>query len=371
MRVAIDSGPTLSGHSVRGVGTYAKELINNLKKLQSKAYSLNINAFDFSRNSRLIFTDYDVVHFTAFSIFERSLPFRLPENSVVTIHDMIPLIYPRNYPGGIRGNINWQIQKKILKKAKAIIANSETTKKDIIRFTDIDPQKVHVTHLSYRSFIRKISKLELPKIRKKLNLPARFVLYVGDVNYNKNLVSLVKACQKIDIPLVICGKAAAEVDKQAIYGSIKGFRDHLRRVFNTYHPEIAHLKNLIEEFSRSKNVYRLGYVEDKTLNCIYNLATVYCQPSYYEGFGMPVAEAMSVGTPVVCAKTQALVEVAGKSAVYFDPHDVDDLVSKLSEVLCNSLLRSNMIKEGLKISEKYSWGKTALDTLKVYNLIQK
>jgi glycosyltransferase involved in cell wall biosynthesis len=113
-------------------------------------------------------------------------------------------------------------------------------------------------------------------------------------------------------------------------------------------------------------VLKLGFVSDEDLNKLFNLAYIYVQPSYYEGFGMPPLEAMAVGCPVVCSKTQALVEVCDDACLYFDPNNIDELVEKIKVFSSDIKKRNEYIKKGYEQVKKYSWEKTMKGTLDVY-----
>jgi glycosyltransferase involved in cell wall biosynthesis len=255
---------------------------------------IQIAEVDFSKED---LSKFDIVHYQYFRPYFRDLPFTKPAKKVVlTIHDLIPLVYPNHYPSGIKGNINFALNRYLIKKnVDVIITISETSKKDICRFLGVDPKIVHVVYLASKPKFKKleISNLKL-EIVKRYSLPDRFALYVGDVNYNKNIPNLVKACKVAIIPLVICGKQAKEVEKQ-----------------NLDHPELVHLKNI-----DWAGVSRLGFVPDSDLASIYSMAKVYIQPSFYEGFGLPALEAVTCGTPVALAKSQCMVEVLGDDFTY-------------------------------------------------------
>jgi glycosyltransferase involved in cell wall biosynthesis len=317
-KIAVDSGPLTSGDSLRGIGTYTRELLK----------ALNMEGVDTSKED---LSKFDVVHFTRFNPFRISLPFTKPKNTkfVLTIYDLIPLIYPKNYPSGIKGWFKWQINKFLIKSnVDAIITISETSKKDICRFLGVDPKMVFVTYLAPREIFKKVSN---PSYQ---GLPKRFAFYVGDANYNKNIGVLVEACKIANIPLVIAGKQAVEVEKMDLK-----------------HPELSHLKRI-----DWLGVIRLGYVSDSDLVKIYNLAAVYVQPSLYEGFGLPVLEALACGTPTVATKTQCLVEVLGDNFKYVDPKDPKDMAS--------GILDPNL---KFNLPRVYSWERTAKETMEVYN----
>ena len=317
LKIAIDSGPLSSGHAVRGIGVYTRELLKALK----------IEGVDLTKTD---VTQYDVVHFTSFKPFEISLPFSKPAGVkfALTIYDLIPLVYPDHYPSGIRGWVKWQMNKYLIKKnIDTIVTISETSKKDICRFLGVDPKMVHVIYLAPRNIFKKM------EVTKHYELPERFALYVGDVNYNKNIPVLVKACKIAKIPLVIAGKQAKEIENQDL--------DHI---------ELKHLKNI-----DWAGVIRLGFVPDEDLAAIYNLATVYVQPSLYEGFGLPALEAVACGTPVAVAKSQCMVEVLGDDFSYCDPND--------AKSMAKAVLNPNLNK---KLPRAYSWEKTAKETMKVY-----
>ncbi|HKB88313.1 MAG TPA: glycosyltransferase family 1 protein [Patescibacteria group bacterium] len=317
MKIAIDSGPLSSGDSVRGIGVYTRELLKALK----------MDGVDVSRED---LSKYDVVHFTRFNPFFIAIPFVKPENAkfVLTIYDLIPLIYPSHYPPGVKGKINWLINKYLINKnIDAIITISETSKKDICRFLGVKPEIVHVIYLAPRAIFKK------QEVIKRYSLPKHFALYVGDVNYNKNIPNLVKACEIARIPLVIAGKQAKEIQSMDLN-----------------HSELNHLKNI-----NWSNVVRLGFVPDDDLVNIYNLASVYVQPSLYEGFGLPVLEAIACTTPVVVTKNQCLVEILGDDFKYVNAYNSEDIA--------RGIIKPNINK---KLTREYSWEMTAKETIKVY-----
>lgn len=258
--------------------------------------------------------------------------------------------------------------KNKVKNVDAITTISETSKKDIVRFLKVPAEKVHVIYLAPSESFSKIrNNKELIKVRTKYNLPMKFVLYMGDVNYNKNLPTLLEACKIAGIELVICGKQAREVSNGNWVVS-SGPRDLIRKLLNQPHPELAHLA-ILKDLLNNKGVHCLGFVPEEDLEGIFKLAEVYCQPSYYEGFGLPVLVAMSVGCPVVIAKTNSLVEIAGGAALIADPQNASDFADKINSVVKDANLRAHLIREGEKRVKEFSWEKCAKETIEVYKIV--
>src|SRR3989344_566327 len=350
MKVAIDSAPLTGGHGVRGVGTYTRELTQELEKLKGED-SLIIESVDFRKTD---LSKFDIVHYPYFDLFFHTLPIQKSARTVVTIYDVIPLIYPKHYPSGIRGKVNFFLQKYSLKNVDAIITDSETSKKDIARLLGVPAKKVYVVYGAPADYFNKISvdTTVLRNVVVKYSLPKKFVLYVGDINYNKNISNLIKACRIAKLPVVIVGKNAVEVEK-----------------FDLNHPEMSHLSEVINELKNKSLVLRLGFVQNEDLAAIYKLATVYCQPSFYEGFGLPVLEAMAGGTPVVASKTQALVEIAGDAAIFVDPKSPADMADKIRQMTQSLSLQLKFKNLGLEHIKRFSWTKTAKLTIDVYKRV--
>ncbi len=368
MKIAIDTGPLKNGHSVRGIGVHTRELLLALKDEinKSKKRQIMVEAVDFSKRD---LKKYDILHYQFFNPFFLTTPKeKFSRRVVITIHDLIPLIYPNNYPPGFKGQWKFLLQKYFLKNVDAIITISETSKKDICRFLGFKLDKVHVVHLAQRKIFKSIGNKSLLKsIKEKYNLPGQFVLYVGDINYNKNIPALVEACKQAKIPLVICGKQALEIEDKGInIYSLKGPRDWVRYLFGKPHPEIAHYQEVLDKVRGYKDVIRLGYVPDNDLVAIYNLASVYVQSSFYEGFGLPILEAQASGCPVIASKIQAHVEIAEGSALFADPGSPKDFSQKIKKVIKDSRVKEILVTNGLKNARKYSWQKTAKATLQVY-----
>jgi glycosyltransferase involved in cell wall biosynthesis len=367
IKVAIDSNPLVSGHKVRGIGVMVREEIKAIQKVNN---GVTLNAVDFSKTD---LSKYDIVHYPLFFPYQITLPpTKLAKKVIVTIQDLIHLIYPKKYPPGIKGKMNFLKQKKRLKYVDAIITISETSKKDICRLLDFPPEKVHVCYLAPHKYFKTIkNKDRLEKIKKKYHLPSKYVLYIGDINYNKNIPTLIEACKIAKTPLVLVGKQAKEIENTGLLSlmDISGPMDWIRFLFDIPHPEHAHYEKILNEFKNNNNIKRLGFVPDADIGEIMNMATVYCQPSYYEGFGLPVIEAMASETPVVISKTNCLVEVAEAAALIADPNDPKDLAEKITTVIKDKKVRKELIEKGFKRQKDFSWQKTAENMIDVYKSV--
>jgi glycosyltransferase involved in cell wall biosynthesis len=345
MKIAIDRGPLTGGHAVRGVGFYTKSLVEYLGKIKE----LKIDVIDFQKAD---LSKYDIVHYPFFHPFFITLPLSKKTKTVVTVHDLIPLIYPKHYPSGLRGKVKFQIQKLLSRKIDTVVTVSETSKKDIVRFLNISQDKIEVIYEAPRRVFRKLENGKWrQEIKKQYDLPERFVLYVGDVNYNKNILGLAEACKAAKVPLVIVGKQAVDED------------------FAKSHPENRLFARFLEKYGDDPQVLRLGYLPDEDLVAVYNLATLYCQPSFYEGFGLPVLEAMACQTPVVAAKTQALVEIVEGTVLFADPKDPKDMAEKILRLFEDTELRAFLIRKGRERVKEFSWAKTAKETFQIYEQI--
>jgi glycosyltransferase involved in cell wall biosynthesis len=344
MKVAIDSGPLNSGDAVRGIGFHTKELVKELEKLQNDKFKLEV--VDFSKTD---LSKYDIVHYQYFRPHALTLPFTKPSKKmIVTIHDLIRLIYPDKYPSGMKGAIFFALQKFNLRNADAIITISETSKKDIVRFLHIDPNKIFVTMLAPQTRDSSTSLRMTKSMSDKIKLPDKFVLYVGDVNYNKNLLNLAKAVKLAKLKLVIVGKQSIneEVD------------DNI---------ENRPWKEFLKLYKNDQDIIRLGYVDN--FDDVFKKATVYCQPSFYEGFGLPLLEAFQRNIPVVSSRTQALQEVGQNGCFYVDPKSPEDIAKGLKEVISNKKLQKELIQAGKERLKYFSWKNTAQATLEVYEKI--
>lgn len=342
MRVALivpDSERSLM-HRVRGSGVYADNLIFSLKKYNSKDTFIKCSFKNVPK-------DADIIHFLYFEPFFRTLPLIKKNKTVVTVHDLIPLVFPKYFPVGIKGSIKWKLQKTALRNCDAIITDSQCSKKDILNYAGIDEQKVNVAYLAAEQNFKKDNSGNLA-IKKKYNLSDKFVLYVGDVTWNKNLPRLIEAVDKKNLPLVLVGKAlvADKFDKN-----------------NPWNQDLLKVQNLTEN---NRNIFRLGFVRNEDLVDLYNAATVFAMPSLYEGFGLPILEAMSCGCPVVTSRAGSIGEIAGDAAYYTDPYDKNDIAKGLEKVFKDDSLRLELSEKGLQQAKKFDWKKTAAITYSVY-----
>lgn len=348
MRIAIDISPLQKGHfiqhRVRGIGFY----IEYLKKELLERYPQHNYTF-YTRGENLP-NDINIIHIPYFEPFFISLPISKKFKTVVTIHDLTPLVFSKYFPSGIKGKLKWEIQKVLLKKVDAIIADSESSKKDIIKYAGISEKKINVVYLAAGDEFKKIEteKLRIDDVKKKYNLPEKFVLYVGDVTWNKNLPRLLEAIKKINIPLVMVGKALIEENYDKT---------------NLWNQDLVKVQQMVKE---NKKILCLGFVPTEDLVILYNIATVFVMTSLYEGFGLPILEAMSCGCPVVTTKEGSLSEIAGEAALYVDAYDSESISRGIENLYKDANLREVFSKKGLKQAKNFTWQKTAMETIKIY-----
>lgn len=343
MRVAIDISPLSSGHRVRGIGSYVKMIKDNIGKFDKS------NEYMFVDDKKFP-SDIDLIHYPYFDPFFITLPRKFQTKTIVTVHDLTPLVFPKHFPVGIRGKIKWLIQKSRLKKADLIITDSNCSGRDVGDIVGIPEDKIRTVYLAAGEKFVKLDKGSWTlDIRKKYSLPEQFLLYVGDVTWNKNLPRLIQAVKKTKHKLVLIGK---------IWSS------SISEISNN--PWDKDLKFVLKEIENDEQFVKLGFVPDEDLVKICNLATALIMPSIYEGFGLPVLEAMNCGCPVICSRAGSLPEVAGDAALYVDPENRESIKEAIEKIFSTPALRDELKKKGLEQSKRFSSEKMMRDLIKIY-----
>lgn len=351
MKIAINTIPLDTAHKTRGIGYYTRHLVEVFKTDPS----VTISEFKAIQEVKNV----DVVHYPWFDLFFHTLPIKRRFPTVVSIHDVMPLVFSKYYPAGLRGKVNFYLQKMALGSCRYIITDSQAAKKDIAKHLKIEAKKIAVIPLAADQKFQVINNdTRLLYLKRKYHLPDQFLLFVGDANWVKNLPfliegfwNLIKISDLANVKLVLIGGV------------------FLKDVENIDHPELESLKlvnKLIKQYGLGSCIIRPGQITDEELVAFYNLATIYVQPSIYEGFGLPVLQALACGTPVVSSDRGSLVEVGGGSAVYFDPTNLKQFISTVKDLLLDKSLRNTLSKSGLKQAAGFSWRKVAEETKLIY-----
>ncbi len=331
MNIAFDISPLQTGHKSRGMGFYTKYLLEALQKKE-----ITIQQFITLRE----ISQTDIVHHPYFDFFFPTLQVDHRFPTVVTIADITPLLFPKHYPPGLKGKLNWWRQKRALKKIAHIITISEASKKDICQHLDIPENKVSVTHLAPADHFRPVK--EKPK-----NMPDKYVVFVGSVNWNKNIVTMAQAAVNAGIDFVLIGKSF----------ETKG---------DLNHPELREYKEFVEKFSKNPLIHILGFVPDEELVSILSHATALLFASRYEGFGLPILEAQACDLPVITSTTSSMPEIAGDGALFVHPDNIDEITEAIQQIADDASLRQKLITKGRENVKRFSWQKTAEQTLKAY-----
>jgi glycosyltransferase involved in cell wall biosynthesis len=266
--------------------------------------------------------------------------------TVAFIHDLTTILYPQHH---VKSNVFLHNRRfKNIHKVDAVLTNSEHTKKDIVNYLKVKPDKIFVTYLGASDRFRPMEDSEAHETLKIFNLNSPYILFTGTLEPRKNVKTLIRAFNilksKYSIPhrLVITGQRGWLYD------------DALKEIHSS--PFRGHITEL-------------GYISDNDLPAIMNGADVFAYPSFYEGFGLPVLEAMKCGTPVITSNVSSLPEVGGDACVYISPEDPDGLAKRLFEVISDKKLKSDLSTKGIARAGMFSWEKCAKETINVYRLI--
>lgn len=371
MKIGIDARAA-KWYRGTGIGTYTHQLINSMNNIDKinkymlfmpEGSNCNIN---FKNNFKIKNINQNV---SGNFWDEISIPnilknsnielYHVPQNGIglpkckdcpfiITLHDVIPYKMPETV-GKKYLKIFLDEIPEIISLCDGIITVSNYSKKDIVKTLNFPEEKIFVTYLAAENIYIPLNKdLCKKEISKYYSIEEDYILYIGGFSPRKNIIGLIEAFSKLlsfykkDIKLVIAGNKGISYP---IY------------------------KKRAQDLHIEDKVIFPGFIPMKHLPKLYNAASVFAYPSFYEGFGLPPLEAMACGTPVVASNITSVPEVVGDAALTVNPHDVDEIFKSLYNILTNKDLRENLRFKGIANSSKLNWNNTAKATLNAYNEI--
>lgn len=371
MKIFLD-GVSLINGDLGGVGYYCYNLIKYLQQVdQNNSYTVIYNkskikqlgfieapekkvSYPYRNILRVIgprllyqvplelFTgNFDLYHGTGY-VF---LPTRKAKK-VITVHDLVSKHFPETLTPS---NLYFQ-EKQVpyyAHKCDRIIAVSQSTKNDLVNFLQISPDKIDVIYLAADKIYQPLDKKDsyFTVVREKYSLPAKFILHIGTLNERKNIPATLQAFYQL------CAKGC---DHDLVLVGGKG---------NAY----DQVMTLIVKLKLENRVKYIGYTDIEDLPYLYNLADLFVHVSKLEGFGLPVLEAMQCGTPVLVSNGSSLPEIVQGAGVMANPLDIDEIERKIAMILQDEQLRKEMSLKGISRAGKFSWEKTAQQTIETYH----
>jgi glycosyltransferase involved in cell wall biosynthesis len=275
------------------------------------------------------------------------LPRFLPCPSVVTIHDLAFLRWPDQVPARRYRYLSSAVRAAATRAAR-IITVSECTKADVIELLGVDPERIAVTHLGVDARFRPPAPAALEAFRARHGIARPFVLAVGNLEPRKNLAALLRAFARL----------APEIPHDLVLVGAEGW------LTGEIHATLAALR-------LGDRIRMTGFVADEDLPFWYGGADLFAFPSRYEGFGLPVIEAMACGAPVVTSNVSSLPEVAGDAAVLVDPNDDGAIAAGMRRVLTDATLADTLRERGPQRAAIFTWEATALKTVAVYREVAR
>lgn len=282
--------------------------------------------------------EVDIFHFTVYS------PWRTKKaKTVLTLHDLLAFKYPHFWPKH-RGDFFRECYLKAIPIADAICVVSEATKRDLLEMFRVPESKVKVIYEGVEERFRKTTRAKPDKL-KELNIDFPYILNVGIIEPRKNLVGVVEAFSLL--------KDSKKIPHHLVVVGTKGcfYREVIGQIEKSNHREQIHL---------------LGYIPDQELPALYAAADVFVLPSFYEGFGLPVLEAMASGTPVVTSNNSSMSEIASGAAHLVDPANSEEIAWGIEKILFDRDYALMLSEKGKERAKSFDWRKTAIETLKVY-----
>ncbi|MGH9379869.1 MAG: glycosyltransferase family 4 protein [Thermoanaerobaculia bacterium] len=351
-----------------GIGTYVRNLVDFIGRLDGENNYILFTGRDASgsfaelpENFRLVEESAPVysgreLFALAWRLWRRRvdlyhathyvLPAFVPGKAVVTIHDIIHLLYPQFLPSALAYLYAQRMIRRSLTRGDAIIAVSSSTKTDLMEYFDVGGDKIQVVYQGVSDVFRQsLGEERIAEVAARLELKRPYLLFVGNPKPHKNLDNVVRAYARalklrpFDGDLVCIGNRGQGDFKLEQRAEQLGIRDRVRLV---------------------------GHVADELLPAIYQGATLFLFPTLYEGFGLPVVEAMASGVPVITSNTSALHEIAEGYAHLVDPLDVDAIAGAIAKCMHDPEHRESLAQLGRRRAEDFRWKRTAEQTLEIY-----
>lgn len=290
----------------------------------------------------------DLLHSLAFGV-----PVCSPCRSLVTVYDLSFLKYPRSFRTGNRLYLS-QLMRLSASRASHFIAISENTARDMIRLLGIEADRISVIPCGVEKHFHPVPRQEIEDFRRKKAIPERMILYLGTIEPRKNITTLISAFHLLH-RMWPNEDLGGDSPKLVIAGG-RGWK--WEEVFR-----------LVEALDLGDQIIFPGFVPDTELLLWYNAAECFAYPSRYEGFGLPVLEAMACGTPVIASDSSSLPEVVGDAGLTAPPDDVEGFADALRSVLTDGGLRGRLREQGLQRAAGFSWEETTRRTLEVYDRV--
>lgn len=356
----------LDNVNITGLGRYALNLSEELIKIKEEEYYLigNFNRLELEKANKILIEfpygdiesankllaltgfleDLDMI----FSPFY-PIPERRAFKGIVTIHDLIPLRLPDLFANTGIYNFYDKYMRECAKHVDHIIAVSNSTKQDIIELYEVEEEKISVVHLSgnlKQYYLNgEAESIEKQEVLVKYGITRPYILSLCTLEPRKNLIRLLRAYEII--------RSKLKENVQLVFVGGLGWK----------------YEELLKEIDKNQfknSIIITGYVPDEDLPFLYSNAEVFVYPSFYEGFGLPVLEAMGFGTPVVTSNVSSLPEVGGDAALYCNPYDVESIAYGIEQILMSTTLQKQLREKGLQRSKLFSWEKTAQQTREVF-----
>jgi glycosyltransferase involved in cell wall biosynthesis len=287
----------------------------------------------------------DILHGTNYSVYPCNNSLK-----VMNIYDLTFIKYP-HYIDSVVKTYTERV-KRCLQWTDLVITISQSSKKDIVEYLNVDPEKIYVTPLASRYHPNYLCADKIPELEKQVNynFSQPYLLFVSTIEPRKNITAIISAFNYL--------KEKHKIEHQLILIGKKGWN---------YEPIFA----AIENSPWKHHIHHLDYLSDELVALFYSKADVFVYPSHYEGFGLPVLEAMTLGTCVISSQTSSIPEVAGDAALLINPNEPIELAEAILKVISDSQLRQELIDKGKEQAKLFTWERTARETLKAYKSLIK
>ena len=330
-----------------GVGWYIYNIVKELSKSDKNDYVAEFINF-MGRHDVKSQIDYDIkikqnklLTYTMYNFFNFTIPKNIKGKVIVTIYDTVFFSAPETM-GDMKAISEY---KYAAERSDLILTISESAKSDIIKHFNVDEKKIEIVTpgIDLEKYLHNYTDIELENVRKKYKLPENYILYLGTIEPRKNIERTIKAFIKY--------KKEVKDDLKFVIVGGKGWK-------------YDNIMKLIE--SMGTDIILTGYIDEEDKIPIYKLAQIFAFPSLYEGFGMPVLEAMAAGVPVITSNVSSLPEVAGDAAILVNPLNEDEIFEAYKKILSDKKLQLEMIEKGLEQAKKFEWKESAKVLEQIY-----